>query len=114
MQDVFVISAIRTPIGKFGGALVNTSPVDLAAHSMKAALEKAGLPADKLGFYIYGNILKHGHGQLLPRNAALRAGIPAHVDGYALDMLCSSGMMSFMNGVNMIRLGDVDTDRKAS
>ncbi len=109
MQDVYVISAIRTPIGKFGGALVNTSPVDLAAHSMKAALEKAGLPADKLGFYIYGNILKHGHGQLLPRNAALRAGIPSHVDGYALDMLCSSGMMSFMNGVNMIRLGDVDT-----
>ncbi len=109
MQDVYVVSAVRTPIGKFGGKLVDVSPVDLAAHSMKAALEKAGLPADKLGFYVYGNILKHGHGQLLPRNAAHRAGIPPHVDGYAVDMLCSSGMMSFINGANMIRLGDVDT-----
>ena len=52
MQDVYVVSAVRTPIGKFGGKLVDVSPVDLAAHSMKAALEKAGLPADKLGFYV--------------------------------------------------------------
>ncbi len=109
MQDVYIVSAVRTPIGKFGGALVHTSPVDLAAVAMKGALSRAGLPADQLGFYIFGNILKHGHGQLLPRNAALRAGIPAQVDGYALDMLCSSGMMAFINGANMIRLGSLDT-----
>jgi acetyl-CoA C-acetyltransferase len=93
-------------MGRYGGALVSTSPVDLAAQVMRAALDRAGIEGSTLDFYILGNILKHGHGQLLPRQAALKAGIPSSVDGYGLDMLCSSGMMSLMNGVYMIRLGE--------
>ena len=108
MQDVYIVSAVRSAIGKYAGTLVNTSPVDLAAHVMKAAVDRAGIEAGQLDFYVFGNILKHGHGQLLPRHAAIKAGIPASVDGYALDMLCSSGMMSTMNGANMIKAGDVD------
>lgn len=108
MQEIYIVSAVRTPMGKYGGALLNTSPVDLAAHVMKAALERAGLEGRNLDFYIFGNILKHGHGQLLPRHAAIKAGIPSEVDGYALDMLCSSGMMSVMNGASMIKADEVD------
>ena len=108
MRETYIVSAVRTPIGKFGGAFVDVSPVDLGAHVMKAAMRRAGIQAMDLDLYIFGNILKHGHGQLLPRHAALKAGIPASVDGYAVDMLCSSGMMSTMNGDMAIRAGDVD------
>lgn len=108
MGGSYVISAVRTGIGKFGGSLKDVSPVDLGAHVMKAAIERAGIEAKALDLYIFGNILKHGHGQLLPRHAALRAGIPAAVDGYAMDMLCSSGMMSTLNGDTAIRAGDAD------
>lgn len=108
MKEVYIVSAVRTPIGKYAGSLIDTSPVDLAAHAMKAALERAKVEGKELDLYIFGNILKHGHGQLLPRHAAIKAGIPADVDGYSLDMLCSSGMMSTMNGTSMIKSGDAD------
>ncbi len=108
MSETYIVSAVRTGIGKFGGSLKDVSPIDLGAHVMKAAIERAGIEAGNLDQYVFGNILKHGHGQLLPRHAALRAGIPADVDGYAIDMLCSSGMMSTMNGDTAIRAGDAD------
>lgn len=108
MSDVYILSAVRTPIGKFGGALKDVSPVDLAAHVMQAALQRANIAGEALDLFIFGNILKHGHGQLLPRHAALKAGIPQAVDGYALDMLCSSGMMSVMNAAMAIRAGEAD------
>lgn len=108
MSDVYILSAVRTPIGKFGGALKDVSPVDLAAHVMQAALQRANIAGEALDLFVFGNILKHGHGQLLPRHAALKAGIPQAVDGYALDMLCSSGMMSVMNAAMAIRAGEAD------
>lgn len=108
MRDVFIVSAVRTPIGKFGGGFVDVSPVDLAAHAMKSALERGNVNPENLDLYIFGNILKAGHGQLLPRQAAVKAGIPWEVDGYALDMLCSSGMMATMNGINSIKVGESD------
>ena len=104
----YIVAAVRTPIGKFGGALKELSPVDLGAQVMKAAVARAGITPHDLDLYIFGNVLKHGHGQLVPRHAALKAGIPATVDGYALDMLCSSGMMSVMNADTAIRAGDAD------
>jgi acetyl-CoA C-acetyltransferase len=108
MSETYIVSAVRTAIGKFGGALKDVSPVDLCAHVMKAAIDRAAIDAADLDLYIFGNILKHGHGQLVPRHAAFKAGIPAEVDGYAVDMLCSSGMMSVMNGDAAIRAGDAD------
>jgi acetyl-CoA C-acetyltransferase len=108
MQTTSIVAAPRTPIGKFGGALVDLSPVELAAQAMQATLARAALPADALDLYIVGNILKHGHGQLLPRHAALRAGVPERVDGYAVDMLCSSGMLAVMNADLAIRGGEAD------
>jgi acetyl-CoA C-acetyltransferase len=108
MQDVYVASAVRTAIGRFGGMLKDLSPVDLGAIAMRAALERAGVAGRQLNLYVFGNVLRAGHGQLLPRQAALEAGIPDSVDGYAVDMVCSSGMMSVINGTNAIRAGDAD------
>jgi acetyl-CoA C-acetyltransferase len=106
MSNTYIVSTARTPIGKFGGALKDVSPVELGAHVMKAAVARAGIDPGELDLYVFGNILKHGHGQLVPRHAAIKAGIPPQVDGYAVDMLCSSGMMSTMNADNAIRAGD--------
>jgi len=108
MQDVYIVTAVRTPIGKFGGALKDYSPVDLAAHAMKAALERASVEGKDLDGYIFGNVLRGGHGQLIPRQAALKAGIPKEVDGLAVDMVCSSGMISVMTAATMIRAGEAD------
>jgi acetyl-CoA C-acetyltransferase len=108
MTTTYIVSMARTPIGKFGGALKDVSPVELGAHVMKAAVQRAGIDPGDLDLYVFGNILKHGHGQLVPRHAAIKAGIPVQVDGYAVDMLCSSGMMSVMNADNFIRAGEAD------
>jgi len=108
MDPTYIVATARTPIGKFGGAFVDLSPVELAAKAMQVALSRAGISGDLLDLYIVGNILKHGHGQLLPRQAALAAGIPESVDGYAVDMLCSSGMMAVMNGALTIGSGEAD------
>jgi acetyl-CoA C-acetyltransferase len=61
-----------------------------------------------LDLYIMGNILRAGHGQLVPRQAAIKAGIPQEVDGYAVDMVCSSGMMAVMNAATAIKAGEAD------
>lgn len=108
MRDVFIVAAKRTPLGRFGGSLTNFSAVDLAAHAMKNTLEQAGVEGDELDLYIMGNVLRAGHGQLIPRQAALKAGIPDTVDGYAVDMVCSSAMMSVINGLLTIRAGEGD------
>ncbi|WP_227789343.1 thiolase family protein [Nodularia sp. LEGE 04288] len=108
MEETYIVSAVRTPLGKFGGILADLSPVDLGAIAMGAALETAGVSAAALDLYIFGNVLRAGHGQSLPRQAAFKAGIPPQVNGYAVDMVCSSGMMSAINGVTAIRSGEAD------
>jgi acetyl-CoA C-acetyltransferase len=108
MEEAYIVSIARTPIGRFGGALKDFSPADLGAHAMKGALERAGITGADLDLYIMGNILRAGHGQLIPRQAAIKAGVPQTVDGYAVDMVCSSGMMSVMNAAMAIKAGEVD------
>jgi len=108
MQDVVILSAARTPIGRFGGAFRDLSPADLGSYAMRAAVERAGIKPDDLDLYIFGNVLRGGHGQLLPRQAAIKAGIPEDVDGYAVDMVCASGMMCLMNANNSIATGQAD------
>ncbi|RIH76571.1 Acetyl-CoA acetyltransferase [Calidithermus terrae] len=108
MREVFVVSAVRTPIGKFGGALKDFSPIDLGAHVMKAALEKAGVQGGDLDLFVFGQVLRAGHGQLPPRQAAFKAGIPESVDGYAVDMVCASGMQATANGALAIKNHDAE------
>jgi acetyl-CoA C-acetyltransferase len=108
MREVWVVSAVRTPIGRFGGALKDFSPVDLGAHVMKVALEQAGLSGAELDLFVFGQVLRAGHGQLPPRQAAFKAGIPNTVDGYAVDMVCASGMQAVANGALAIKNGDAE------
>ena len=108
MNDVVIVAAKRTAIGGFGGAFASVSPVDLAAQSMRAVLSDAGLSGDDLDCYIMGNVLRAGHGQLIPRQAALKAGISESIDGFAVDMVCSSAMMAVINGAALIRSGDAE------
>ncbi|MFN5515991.1 MAG: thiolase family protein [Cyanobacteriota bacterium] len=108
MRDVFIVAAKRTPLGKFGGALADLAATDLGAEAMKASLAQAGLSGAELDLYVFGNVLRAGQGQLLPRQAAVKAGIPPSVDGYAVDMVCSSAMMSVINGATAIRAGEAD------
>ena len=108
MFEVYIVSAVRTPIGRFGGVLANLSPVDLGVQVMKAALEPEGISGKALDLYIFGNVLRAGHGQLLPRQAALKAGIPHLVNGYAVDMVCSSSTLALINAAIAIRAGEAD------
>ena len=108
MKDVYIVSAVRTPIGRFGGAFKEHSAAQLGAHVMKNALQRAGVEGGNLDFYVMGNVLRAGQGQLVPRQAAFQAGIPIEVDGMAVDMVCSSGMMSVTTAASMIRAGDAN------
>ena len=108
MQEAYIVSAVRTPLGRFGGALAGFSPVELGAHVMQAALDRAEVSGEALDLYIFGNVLRAGHGQSLPRQAAFKTAIPQTVNGYAVDMVCSSGMMSVMNAATAIRSGEAE------
>lgn len=108
MKEVYIVSAVRTPIGRFGGSLKEHTAADLGAIAMGAALERANIKGEDLDFYVMGNVLRAGQGQLVPRQAAFKAGIPKEVDGMAIDMVCSSGMMSVISASTMIRAGEAD------
>ncbi|MDT7872639.1 MAG: thiolase family protein [Sulfolobaceae archaeon] len=108
MPDVYIVSAVRTPIGKFGGAYKDVPPVDLGAVVIKEALKRAGVEPTKVDITIMGNILRAGHGQDLARQAAVKAGVPMEIEGYCVDMVCSSGMISTINASQMIKSGDAD------
>jgi acetyl-CoA C-acetyltransferase len=108
MPEVFVASAVRSAIGRFGGAFRDLSPPALAGPVMAAALERAGVEGHDLDLVIMGHVLRGGHGQLVPRQAAFAAGIPKHVDALAVDMVCSSGMAAVMTAASQIRAGEVD------
>jgi acetyl-CoA C-acetyltransferase len=108
MRDVYIASAVRTPIGRLGGALKKHSPVDLAARAMEGALEAADVDGGALDIFVVGNVLRGGHGQLVPRQAAIQAGIPKSVDGYAVDMVCASSLMSLINAATMIKAGEAN------
>ena len=107
-SEVFVVAAQRSAIGRFGGAFKELTPPALAAPVMQKALELAGVAGDQLDLVIMGNVLRGGHGQLLPRQAAFLAGIPKHVDALAVDMVCSSGMAAVMAAASQIKAGESD------
>ncbi|HJU82241.1 MAG TPA: thiolase family protein [Acidimicrobiia bacterium] len=108
MPDVFVLAARRSAIGRFGGGFKDLTPPALAAPVLRATLEDAGVGGDQLDLVIMGNVLRGGHGQLVPRQAAFLAGIPKHVDALAVDMVCSSGMAAVMTAASQIRAREVD------
>jgi acetyl-CoA C-acetyltransferase len=108
MNEVYIISAARTPIGSFGGALSGVSATDLGKFAIKGAIDKAGIQATEINEVFMGNVISANLGQAPARQAALFAGIPNNVPCTTINKVCSSGLKSVMIAAQSIMLGDND------
>ena len=108
MNKVYIVSAVRTPIGSFGGALSNISATKLGSIAIKGALERAGLSAESVEEVFMGNVVSANLGQAPARQAAIYAGIPNTVPCTTINKVCSSGAKSVMIGAQSIMLGQKD------
>ncbi len=107
-KEVYIISAVRTPIGSFGGTLKDIPATKLGATAIKAAVERAGIkPTDVQEVYM-GCVLQANLGQAPARQAAIFAGLPESVCCTTVNKVCASGMKAIMNGAQSIMLGDTD------
>jgi acetyl-CoA C-acetyltransferase len=107
--NVYLVSAARTPIGKFGGAFVDTPAVELGAAAIRAAVERSGLPDDaRIDEVLMGQVLQAGAGQAPARQAALAAGLPVTTSATTINRVCGSGLKAIMLGAAEIRAGDAE------
>ncbi len=105
MKEVYIASAVRTPIGSFGGKLAGFSATELGTFAIKGALEKAGVDAKEVQEVFMGNVLSANLGQAPARQAALGAGVHENTPCTTINKVCSSGMKSVMFGAQSIMLG---------
>ena len=108
MKEVVIVSAIRTPIGSFGGVLSALTATQLGAMAIKAALEKINLDPKEVQEVFMGNVLSAGIGQAPVTQASKFAGIPDTVPGTTINKVCASGMKAIMFGAESIMIGDND------
>jgi len=108
MQEVFIVSAVRTPLGSFGGLFANIPATSLGATAIKGALEKAQVAPSKVQEVFMGNVCSANLGQAPARQAALKAGIPNTVPCTTINKVCSSGAKSIMFAAQAIMLGQKD------
>ena len=101
-----IVSAARTPIGKFLGALAAVSAPDLGAIAIKAALQRSGVPIEDVQEVIMGNVVQGGVGQAPARQAAIKAGLPTSVSALTINKVCGSGLKAVMLAAQAIRAGD--------
>jgi len=107
-KEVYIVSAVRTPIGSFGGALSSLSATALGGIAIKGALEKAGLSKDSIDEVTMGSVIQAGLGQAPARQAAKAAGLPDKVICTTINKVCASGMKSIAIAAQNIMLGDAD------
>lgn len=108
MEEVVIISATRTPIGKFGGSLSNISAVTLGTIATDEALKRAKITPKDVDNVIFGNVLQAGLGQNPARQIAINSGIPYEVPAMTINEVCGSGLKSVILGAQSIMLGDAD------
>jgi acetyl-CoA C-acetyltransferase len=106
MQDVVIVSAVRTPIGSFNGALAAIPAVKLGATAIKGALSKAGVKPDEVDEVLMGMVLQGGVGQAPARQATVYAGLPKSVQCTTVHKVCGSGLKAVMLGTQSIMLGE--------
>ena len=107
---VFIVSAARTPIGKFGGGLATTPAVELGGIAIRAAVDRSGLPEDAhLDEVLMGQVLQAGIGQAPARQAALRAGLRETIPATTINLVCGSGLKAVMLAAQAIKAGDAET-----
>jgi acetyl-CoA C-acetyltransferase len=108
MRKAVIVSAARTPVGSFGGALAAKSAVELGAIAAEEAIKRAGINADQIEDVYIGNILSAGLGQNVARQVAVHAGIPSTTPATAINKLCGSGLRTVSMAAQFIALGDAD------
>ncbi|MDG4946668.1 acetyl-CoA C-acyltransferase [Weeksellaceae bacterium KMM 9713] len=108
MKEVYIVSAVRTPIGSFLGSLSTVPATKLGSIAIKGALDKIGLSADKVEEVYMGNVLQAGEGQAPARQAALGAGLPNNVPCTTVNKVCASGLKAVMQAAQAIKAGDAE------
>lgn len=91
-RDVVIASAVRTPVGTFGGTLADVSAIDLGCYAVVESLKRAGVAPEQVDDVLMGNVLQAGLGQNTARQVLLKAGIPKEVPATTINMVCGSGL----------------------
>jgi acetyl-CoA C-acetyltransferase len=108
VHDVYILSAVRTPIGKFGGSLASLTAADMGVFAAKAALERAAVRADQVEETIFGNARQAGGGPNPARQVSVRSGVPQEIPAYTVNKACASGMKTIALGYQEIAVGNLD------
>ena len=108
MKEVVIASAVRTPIGSFGGGLKDVSAADLGALVIKEAVNRAGIKGELVEEVLMGNVIQAGLGQNIARQATIKAGLPVEVPAMTINMVCGSGLRTVALAAQMIKAGDAD------
>ena len=107
-KEVYIVSAVRTPMGSFGGALKDFSATELGAIAIKGAITKAGIDPAVVQEVLMGSVIQANLGQAPARQAAKKAGLPDHVSCTTVNKVCASGMKAIAQAAQLIMLGDRD------
>jgi acetyl-CoA C-acetyltransferase len=108
MTSSVIVDGARTPIGKFGGAFKDVPAVTLGGMAIRAALDRAGVPPDRVDYVIMGQVLQAGAGQITARQAAVEAGLPKEVPAVTINKVCLSGLNAVALADQLIRAGEVE------
>ena len=108
MEEIYIVGAARTPIGKFGGSLAKTPAAELGALVIRKVLERAGVSPEQVSEVIMGQVLAAGVGQNPARQAAIKAGLPDMIPAMTINKVCGSGLKAAMLGAQAIANGDSD------
>ena len=108
MQDVYILSAVRTPIGKFGGSLSTMTAADMGVVAAQAAMQRAGIDPKQVEETIFGNARQAGGGPNVARQISVRSGVPQEVPAYTVNKACASGIKSITLGAQEIAAGNLD------
>jgi acetyl-CoA C-acetyltransferase len=108
METIVIASAVRTPIGRYGGALKDVEASFLASYAIKEALNRAGVPAEQVDEVILGEVRQTTLASNVARVAALRAGIPETAPAFSINRLCASGMQAIASAVQQIQSGQAE------
>ncbi len=108
MKEIYIVDAVRTPQGSFGGALADVEAPQLAATTIQGILERTGIAATAIDEVIIGQVLSGGAGQAPARQAMRFAGLPDSTPAMTINKVCGSGLKALMLGAGSIRLGDAD------
>src|ERR671928_1336676 len=107
--DIVFIAAKRTPFGTFGGTLKDQTATDLGVHAAKAVIAQAGVPAERYGHVIFGNVAQTSADAIyLARHVGLRAGLPVHVPALTVNRLCGSSFDAVVQGARFLADDEAD------